>query len=206
VVVAAAGPGVVLPFTVAVNPNAGLRLLPALTVAMTLVAFCLVLGFGRRVGAATVLGATAVTGLLVGVGASSLLLLRHTPQGFRWLCGLAMLVAVTDAAGLVLRRWTVVPAAWLEIGVPLAVAALTAVWVWRVLVPPFEPVTAMRFGLVGLVASVCGSRLELSLGFEAGIQLDGTLPRLGEGRILACVDAFLLAAPAAYLLARMVAF
>jgi molybdopterin converting factor small subunit len=166
VVVAASGPAIALPLAVALDPNAGLRLLPALAVGMTLLAFCLVLGFGRRVGAAAGLGATAVTGLLVGVGASSLLLLRHTPQGFRWLLGLGVLVAVTDTAGVALRRWAVVPAIWLEIGVPLAAAALAAVLVWRMLAPP----------------------------------------RLGDGRILASVDALLLAAPAAYLLARMVAF
>jgi hypothetical protein len=109
-------------------------------------------------------------------------------------------------AGITLRRWAVVPSAWLEIGVPLAATALAAVGVWQVLVPPFEPVTAMRFGLIGLLASVCGTRLEFSLGFEAGIQLTGAPPRIGEGRILASVDALLLAAPPAYLLARMVAF
>lgn len=206
VVVAAAGPGIALPLAVAVDPNAGLRLFPALAAGMVILAFCLVLGFGRRVGTAAGLGATTVTGLLVGVGASSLLLLRHTPQGLRWLLGLAVLVAVTDAAGTALRRWAVVPSSWLEIGVPLVAAALACVGVWRVLVPPFDPVTAMRFGLVALLASVCGTRLELSLGFEAGIQLTSAPPRLGEGRILASVDALLLAAPAAYLLARMVAF
>ncbi len=206
VVVAAAGPGILLPFAVAVDPNAGLRLLPALAAGMTLLAFCLVIGFGRRAGAAVGLGTTAVIGLLTGVGTSSLLLLRHTPQGFRWLLGLGVLVTITDVAGMALRRWAVVPSAWLEIGVPLATATLAAVAVWRVLAPPFDPVTAMRFGLVGLLASVCGSRLELSLGFEAGIQLTGAPPRLGDGRILASVDALLLAAPAAYLLARMVAF
>lgn len=206
VVIAAAGPGIALPFAVAVDPNAGLRLLPALAAGMTLLAFCLVLGFGRRAGAAVGLGATALTGLLVGVGASSLLLLRHTPHGFRWLLGLGVLVVVADVTGIVLRRWAVVPSAWLEIGAPLAAAALAAVGVWQVLAPPFEPVTAMRFGLVGFLASVCGTRLECSLSLEAGIQLDGVRPRLGDGRVLASVDALLIAAPAAYLLARMVAF
>lgn len=206
VVVAAAAPGFVLPLTVAVDPNAGLRLLPALTVGMLLLACCLILGFGRRVGAVAGLGATAVTGLMVGVGASSLLLLRHIPQGFRWLLGLGLLVAVADLAGIALRRWAVVPSAWPEIAVPLLAATAVAGGLGQVLVPPFEPVTAMRFGLVGLLASVCADRLELSLGFEAGIQLGGAPPRLGEGRILASVDALLLAAPAAYLLARMVAF
>jgi sulfur-carrier protein len=205
-VVAAAGSGIALPFAVAVDPDAGLRLFPTLVTGMVILACCLVLWSGRGVGAATRLGATIVIGLLVGMGASSLLLLRHIPQGFRWLLGLAVLVAVTDVTGVALRRWAVIPSTWLEIAVPFAAAALACVGVWRMLAPPFEPITAMRFGLVGLLASVCGTRLEFSLGFEAGIQLTGAPPRLGEGRILASADALLLAAPAAYLLARMVAF
>lgn len=206
VVVAAAGPGIALPFAVAVDPNAGLRVLPPLTAGMILLAFCLMVGFGRRTGAAAGLGATALAGLLVGVGTSSLLLLRYTPHGLRWLLGLGALVVVADVTGLALRHWAVVPSAWLEFGAPLAAAALAAVGVWQVLDPPFEPVTAMRFGLVGVLASVCGTRLEHSLGLEANSQPGSSPPRLGDGRILASVDALLLSAPAAYLLARMVAF
>lgn len=206
VMLGAVGPGFALPVAMALRPDIGLGLVPAFVTGMVLLACCLVLVFGRRAGATAGLGATAVAGLLVGTGASGLLLLRGTPDGlgFRWVLGLATLVAVADLATLGLRRWFVVPAVWLELSVPLVAVTPAAVGVWRVLAEPFELVTAMRFALIGLVASVCGTRLEHSLGFEAGLQRTGGPVRLGEGRVLASVDALLLAAPAAYLLARAI--
>ena len=208
VMLAAAAPGLGLPVAVAVAPEAGLALLPAAVAAMVIAAFGIVLRFRSRPVAR--LGATGVAGLLVGLGASGLVLLRAMPSGVRWMVGLVLLVVVADAAGAALRRWAVVPSVWLEFGVPLVAVVVAAVGVWQLVDPPFQLVTAMRFGLVALVASVCGTRLELSLGDEAGIRLaapsPARAPRLGQGRVLAMLDGLLLAAPAAYLLARMVAY
>jgi molybdopterin converting factor small subunit len=204
VLVAAVVPGLGLPLGVAAAPDSALALLPAATVVMLLGAFCLVLVLRGR--AIAKLGATVVAGLLVGLGAAGLVLLRATPDGVAWVAGLMVFVLVADVAGVLLRRWAVVPRVWLEFGLPLLAVAVTAVAVWQVLDPPFGLVTAMRFGLVAVVASVCGTRLEHSLGQEAGIRLDGRRAKLGQGRLAAALDTLLLASPAAYLLARTVAF
>jgi molybdopterin converting factor small subunit len=204
VLLAAAVPGLGLPLGVAAAPEAGLALVPIAIAVLVIGAFVVVLGVRGRPLAT--LGGTMLAGVLVGLGAAALVLLRVTPGGAGWVLGLAAVAVAADASGAGLRRWAVVPSVWLEIGVPLAVAAVAAVGVWQALAPPFNLVTAMRFALVAALASVCGTRLETSLGQEARVRRDGRPLRIGQGRLIGALDAVLIGAPGAYLLARALTF
>jgi len=202
VTVAALGPGLALPATIAVRPADGWLRMPLFVAVSTLAAFALVLVFGRRAGATAGVGATAAAGLLVGVGATCLLLLRHLPDGFRWVLGFGLVVVAADVAGAALRRGRGAPGVLGEFAVPLVAAGAAAAALAEVADPPFTPLIATRTALVAMFAAVCGVRLADALATEAGIALDRDRPRLGDGRLLATVDAVLLGAPAVYLLAR----
>lgn len=98
VVVAAAVAALGTPVRAAMSEADGLGVLPPLVVAMLLLAFVAMILAGRRSSATAALGATAVCGLLIGLGAGSLILLERLDGGWRWVIGLVALVAVAELA------------------------------------------------------------------------------------------------------------
>jgi sulfur-carrier protein len=214
-------PGLVLPAMiagdVAADPAAGWDRVPGVFAITFLLGFALVLVFGRRAGVVAGLSATMTASLLVGLGASGVLLLRAVPDGFTWLLGLALLVVAADSAGPLVRRVRAVlarrrgrrpprragaaPAAAL---VPTVVAvAVVGVALWAVLGPPLEPPVVAALALIALVAAFVAGYLERTLRAEAARQ--EAPAGIRGGILLGVADAMLLAAPAGYLLARAVA-
>jgi hypothetical protein len=104
VLVAAAVPGVGLPVFAASTPVAGWGHAGVFVAAGLLAAFVLVLVFGRRADVLEALGATMLSALLVGLGATALVVLRALPEGATWVAALLALVAVADLAGPTLNR------------------------------------------------------------------------------------------------------
>lgn len=96
VVAAAALAALGTPVRAAMPDADGLAVLPPVVVTMLLLAFVLMILTGRRSSTTAALGATAVCGLLVGLGAGSLILLEGIDAGWRWVVGLVALVAVAE--------------------------------------------------------------------------------------------------------------
>ena len=97
VVAAAAVAALGTPLRAGLQPDGGIAVLPPLVVIMLLLAFVLMIVAGRRASATVALGATALCGLLVGLGAGALILLQALDGGWRWVVGLVALVAVGEA-------------------------------------------------------------------------------------------------------------
>lgn len=214
-------PGVVLPAAIAAaaldDPVLGWDMVPGVFAAAVLAGFTLVLLFGRRDGAVAGLGATFTASLLVGLGAAALPLLRALPDGTEWVLSLLVLASAADLAGPAARRLRrrrqgdddaalaqsptsalldgVVPAVGL---VAVAGVALTVVFA-----STLQPSTTAMLGMVAVVGALGGGYLQRVLTVEAGAGADGTA-RLGSAVVLGVVDAVLLGAPAAYVLARSV--
>lgn len=218
-------PGLVLPALVAVDvardPAAGWDRIPGAFAVAFLAAFVLVLVFGRRGGAVVGLSATAMVSLVVGLGATGLLLLRGLPDGFRWVLALGLLVGAADVAaplvGAVRRRalrdgepaFAIVDdeaAAPLDGVLPglLAAAAVGAILLFAI-GEPLEPLIILLLAVVAVVGALGGAHLQRALSAEAGVDPDRVALRAGEGVLFGAVDAMLLAAPAAYVVARSAA-
>lgn len=203
VVPAALVGGVGLPVAAGLRPDAGWEAVGAFTAGAFLLACLLVLLFGRRRRVVEGLSSTVLVGLMVGLGATSLIVLRALPDGHRWVLGLGLVVVAADCGPplltAALRRGRPAgraPRPDLARAVLALVAALVAgVVVAAVLRPPFGVLTAAGFAVVAAVASLTGEGLHRVLLTEAG---DGGA--LG-GAFLAVADGIALAAPAAYLLA-----
>jgi hypothetical protein len=218
-------PGLVLPAMVAcdvaADPAAGWDRIPGAFAVAVLLAFLLVLVFGRRGGAVIGLAATAVVSLLVGLGATGLILLRGLPGGFRWVVALGVLVLLADVAAplvaAVRRRLDArgaedrdatpdpVPSALDEV-VPAVVAVAVAGGILAAAAgPPIEGLILVLLALVAVVAALGGAHLHRAISLEAGVDPAAAEPRVGEGLLVGALDAVMLAAPAAYVLARAVA-
>jgi hypothetical protein len=214
-------PGLVLPAMVAVDvgadPAAGWDRIPGAFAIAFLAGFALVLLFGRRGGAVMGLAATAMAGLLVGLGASALLLLRGLPAGFRWVLALGVLVVAADAASPLLRAVRArrqtdddldlepdrASAALDGVAPALLAAALAAGALVLVMGEPLEPLTVGLLAVVAVVSALGGAYLQRALAAEAGVEA-ATEARIGGGLVFGTVDAMVIAAPAAYVLARAV--
>jgi CDP-diglyceride synthetase len=220
-------PGLVLPAMVAADVSAatgaGWDRIPAVFASAFLLGFLLVLVFGRRAGSVMGLGATAVISLLVGLGASSLILLLALPHGFRWVLALGAFVVAADAAAPLLRRLAGSPASVLdaagditEIDRPgagslqgvlpaLVASAVVGVVLTFLLQPPLEPLVTVLMALIAVVAALGGSHLHRSLSAEAGTDPESAHLGVGSGALFGAIDAVILGAPAVYVLARSVA-
>jgi CDP-diglyceride synthetase len=228
---AAVVPGVVLPAMVATDvvgdPAAGWDRIPGAFAVALLLGFALVLVFGRRAGAVLGLAGTAVASLLVGLGASGVILLRGLPDGFAWVLALLLLVAAADGAGPLLRAVLArmepsdgadpglsreealagqVLAGQALVGiVPALVAvALVSLGLGLLFGSPLEPLVLVLLSLVAVVAALGGGFLQRALALEAGVSPDALVPRIGNGIIFGALDALLIAGPAAYVMARAV--
>jgi hypothetical protein len=216
-------PGLVLPAMiagdVAADPAAGWDRIPGAFAVTVLGGFLLVLLFGRRGGAVAGLAATAATSLLVGLGASGLILLRGLPEGRTWVIATLGLLIAADAAGPVVQRLRDRNAPEHE-GIDLSAAppmplagvlpavgavAIVAGLLVALLDPPFEPLVLGLLAVVAIVSALGGGHLHRALTIEAGILPGAAEPRVGEGLLLGVVDATAIAAPVAYVLARSAA-
>lgn len=194
--------GIGLPVAAGLWPDAGWEAVGAFTAGAFLLACLLVLLFGRRRRVVEGLSSTVLVGLMVGLGATSLIVLRSLPDGHRWVLGLGLVVVAADCGPPLLttalrrgRPAARAPRPGLARGVLALLAALLAgVVVAVVLRPPFGVLTAAGFALVAAVASLTGEGLHRLLLTEAG---DGGA--LG-GAFVAVADGIALAGPAAYLL------
>jgi CDP-diglyceride synthetase len=217
-------PGLILPAMiagdVAGDPSAGWDRIPGAFAVAVLAGFALVLLFGRRGGAVAGLAGTATASLLVGLGASGLILLRGLPDGTTWVLAVLALLVAADGAGPLVRRLQarrdaddpdeidlLAPAPIPLAGVlpALVAVAIVAGILVAALEPPFEPLIVALLAVVAVVAALGGGYLHRALSLEAGLRPHEAEPRVGEGLLLGVVDAAAIAAPAAYVLARSAA-
>ncbi len=216
-------PGLALPVLVAAgnagDPGAGWDRIPDAFAVAFLLGFALILAFGRRRGVVMGLSATAMASLVVGLGVTSAILLRALPDGFAWVAALLLLVLAADLAAPLIRavqrrrrdaeddylRSAAPPSDPLQGVVPALVAvALVSVGLGLFFGPPLQPLVLALLGLIAVVAALGGAYLQRALSTEAGVHPDAPAPRLGEGLVVGALDAVVIAAPAAYVLARSV--
>lgn len=165
----------------------------ALVVALGLLStFVLGIAFARR-NLATVVGATMLAGLLVGLGSGGLVVLRLAPQGLRWVVGAVACIAAIEAAQSLTTR--------------IAPSARHA----RLIAPTAGAAVAVlgAAGLASLLAPAAGiAAAAIALGaVSAGRGLRGLLTAgAAEGRVVGEVarwaTSLLLAAPPLALLVR----
>lgn len=203
VTLAAAVPGIGLPAAVAVRPETGWTAVPDFAAAGVLAAFVIVLVFGRRRDVTAALGGSALAGLVVGLGATGLLLLRALPDGFRWVLGVLAVVAAVDVARQSAASRMRAPAA----GAATVAAALVASGLLAAVAdPPFSLATAAGVAAVALLAVAAAVVLHEAVDDAvANATVDATRPRpsrRGGVLVFAALPA-LLAAPAAYAIARV---
>jgi hypothetical protein len=210
---AAAIPGVALPVLAALEPAQSAaswgRIGEVFAVAV-LAGFALVLVFGRRRRVVVGLGAAFAAGLLVGLGAASIVLLYALPGGLTWLLALLALAVAADATGPVVaaieaRRGGGATEVTQLGSAPLLVTLVVLVVLTTVLAlgldPPLTPWLAVILGAAVAVAALGGEHLRRALVVEARRAPAGMF---GAGAVLGAVDALLLSAPVAYVLARAV--
>lgn len=203
---AALVPAAGLPVAVALRPEAGWDLVPPFVAVGFLVTFLFALVFGRRRGIVQGAGTTMLAGLVVGLGAGSLVLLVGLPDGFRWALAFLLLAGAADlGAALPLRGGRSRPGET-EPHLPGAVvaAAVVAVVLFVVLRPPLDAPVSALLTLAALTAAVGGAELRRGLVAEADVEPADGVPARG-GALVAAFDALLLGAPLAYVLARSAA-
>lgn len=204
VVLAAAVPGVGLPVLVALRPDQGWTATPGLVAGGLLATFLVVLVFGRRHDVTDVLGATMLGGLVVGLGTGGLLLLRSLPDGFPWTLGV---VAVVVTVEVVRQVATARMESTLAAGATVAAAFLTGGVLLTVADPPFTLAATAGVTAVALLATATAGLVRESLddALAATAADRGTRLPPGAGVLTTVALPVLLAAPAAYAIARLAA-
>lgn len=207
---AALVPAVGLPVGVAVWPEAGWDLVPPFVAVGFLATFLFALLFGRRRGIVQGAGTTMLAGLVVGVGAASMVLLRGLPHGARWVLAFVLIVGAADIGALLAARFG---GGWgadgdLEeshlLGSLVSAIAVAGVLL-LVLRPPLGPAVVALLALAALTAAVGGADLWRNLVAEARVESPDGPSRPDAGVLLAAFDGLLLGAPLAYVLARSAA-
>lgn len=203
----AAIPAVALPAVVAFDSDVtGLgweRVSAAFAIAVV-AAFTLALVFGRRRGVVDAVGTTFAAGLLIGLGATCLVLLRELPSGLEWVLTIAVLAVIAEVTGpavalVAAHRDAEVGAAPVTL-VPLIAVALAAVALYFLIGDPLEPWITALIAIAAAVAALGGDHLRRVLADEGGVSDNPGL--IGTGGVLASVDGLLLSAPVVYVLAR----
>lgn len=195
-------PALVLPVILAVDPLAGWEELAVWFAVALLVGFALVLVTGRRTGVVDGLGATGLLALVVGLGASGLILCRAMPEvGFRLVVVLGILVAAADLAAPLARSAGASPV--VVALAPLGGAAVAALGLGAFGIVGLPADVILLLAACAIAGVVLGDALTRSLQAEAAAASGPADPRrFGGGAMVAAVDALLLAAPAAYAAAR----
>lgn len=205
ITIAAAIPAIALPAAIAVRPGIGWNAVPSFVAGGILAAFLAALVFGRRQEVTAALGSTAVVGCVVGLGASGLLLLRALPQGVHWTLGVVLLVAAVNAA----RNYSAARTKPLYAGAATVAAALIGAGALLVAAaPPFALASATGVAAVALLGVGAASVLRDAVAHDTARLVPGPgLSPAPKGRPTGVLSAtalpVLLAAPAAYALARM---
>jgi hypothetical protein len=212
VLAVAAVPGLALPLVASATPLTAWRWVPGWLAAAFLIGCVLVIVFGRRERVGAALGATIFVSLVVGVGAASLLALRALPDGFRWVAGLGIAVAIAEGGLMAVpplrrrlsgqgRRMSVTrPAAGvLAAAAPVAALVVAGLVVALVLAPPFGAASAAIVMAVSLLAAGGGAALCRALRSDT-MRLR---PARGAGQLFAAADAVAYTAPAVYVAARL---
>jgi hypothetical protein len=210
VVLAAAVPGLALPIVVAATDLDGWTSIADYFALMLLLAFALVIVFGRREGVTAAVGATALTALVAGLGGVGLLLLRALPDGFRWVAGVAVLTVAAELGVPAARGVAVLqarrrradderppreepgphPGVGLALaGVFTAAGAALLAWLW---VPPFGVRSIAAVAATVFVARVLADELGGALHAEAR----------DRGQAAVAGAMILLVAPVVYVVAR----
>lgn len=198
-------PAVGLPVTVGFRPDLGWDLVPLFVAAGFLVTFLFALLFGRRRGIVQGAGTTVLAGLVVGLGAASLVLLRGLPGGFRWVLAFALIAVAADVGGplvAVVRARGGEPVRDLGLAAPVLIALLTGAAATALMRPTLSPGVAALLILIALTAALGGADLHRSLVAEADLEAPMDAPRLGDGVVYGLLDGVLIGAPIAYILAR----
>lgn len=150
---------------------------------------------GLRRGVVRALGTTMTVGMLAGIGAASWVLLADV--GMRWAAAVVVPVVLVEVAGPVWRRLRgeqlPSPFAPAIVGAVLGAAAVAVA-----LSPPITPGVAVALAAVVVAAWGAARALWEVVTAEAIRKLPG-------GAVTAALDTFLLAGPAAYLVARVAA-
>lgn len=201
--VAAAGPRPIVPaalllavgmpaVAVARPPAIGLTAVALVVAVGLLSAFVLGIAFARR-SLATVVGATTLAGLLVGLGSGGLVLLRLAPQGLRWVVGAAACIAAIQAVQALTRRFA--PSSWRVRPLAPAAGAAVAVVGAAGLGSVLTPVAGIAAAGIALGAVSAGR------GLRGALTAD-TAESQGVAEVIRWATPLLLAAPLLALLAR----
>lgn len=195
-------PGLALPTVLAFDPTVGWEVATSLVVGAVLAAFgCMLVG-GRRWGVVDGLGLTLLAGLVIGFGASALILLRSLPGGVRVAAVLVALVVMADLAAAIARLAGATGR--MTAAAPALGAALPAL-IFFTIVGGTPSVALALLVVTAAVAVRNGWALTAALRSEGRLEpRPRFLPRglLGDGMIFSAIDALLLAAPVAYVVVR----
>jgi hypothetical protein len=196
---AAAVAGLGAPLALTLNPAPKWDAVPGVLAAMVLVAFTLLLTGPRFRHAAAAGGATVLTGLVVALGTSGLLVLRFAGDGFRWTLGLLLLAVVPEVACAVVSRLrpTSAPAhAARVISAGAVVGALV-----MAAAPPFAVVPALALAATASAAALASAALVAAV---PGDRLPANGAGAGQHAAVRWLGTMLFSAPAAAFLALTV--
>ena len=189
---AAAIPALGLPLTAVVTPDGTWERLPVFLAGMLLAGFALLLVGGRRRRVTEALAGTCLAGTVIGLGAGSLVLLRALPGGFAWALATLLLTAIPAAVVWTARELVGQPARITAAAALVAVGIVAGVLI-AVYDPALSPTVIVGLAVIGWAADVLARPLR-PRGAEPG----------SAGLLLPLLGGCLLAAPAAYVLARIV--
>lgn len=194
----AAGPAALL----LVAPDTGRVWSAGLLAVAVMLSFLLAFASSRRHESAAVIGSTLFAGLIVAVGAGTLVVLRDTLDPIL-LVGVLAMIALTDAAVVVAGRPTARPGTRYRVLAAVAMALPSAIVVYAAADVPPPPVALVAgFALAAVIAALIGARLRQVLR-RSGLPpqaADHAAPAL----LIGTADAVLLGAPLALLWAQMV--
>ena len=188
---AAAIPALGVPLAAILAPDGAWEWLPVFLAGMLLAGFALLLA-GRRDRVTEALAATCLAGTVIGLGAGSLVLLRALPGGYAWALATVLLTVVPATVVWTARELTGQPSRVARAAGLVAVGVIGGVLI-AVYDPLLPPAVVIGLAVIGWATSGLARALQPGIVDEAA------------GVLLPLLSGCLLAAPAAYLLARFVA-
>ena len=188
--------GLGIPLRLVLTPQDQFEPVPALLSAMVLVAFGLLIVSGRRSDITTALGATAVCGLVVGLGAGGLILLRSVQHGFRWALAVVVLTLIPEVAAALAPRVRPGITGVAQAARVVLIAAITG-GLLAAANPPMTPAAGIATAVICAAAAYAAAQLEQAVAAEAPAS------RAGDVAGIRWFGGLLLAAPAVYLVATV---